>query len=127
MRDIIKCAGSGEDREQFLRRLAIPDQWWFWNCQPAEEVRRLYVVHRGEIIGWMPVVGVEYIDEAAVIRWSDGSTRKIECGVRTVTQSPMHVIEPPIPYGGFRGFRYFDFDDFMGEQADLMPVLCGEA
>ena len=118
MRDIIKCAGSKEPREHLLRRLAIPRQEWFWNCAPAEEVRRLYVVHRQEIIGWMPVLGIECIDKAVTVRWGDGSLHKIEGGIRTITLSPFNAIDPPVWHMGFRGFRYFDFEKYVAELCD---------
>ena len=63
----------------------------------------------------MPVVGVEYIDEPAVIRRNDVSLEKIECGIRTITQSPIRLIDPPLPHQGFCGFRYFDLDAYEGK------------
>lgn len=117
MPDIIKCAGSDECRDHLLRRLTLPGYEWFWNCNPNRPVRRLYVVHLSEILGWMTVVDVRYVSGEQTIAWSDGSRRRLH-GMFLVAEAPLHPIDP-IPHKGFRGFRYFDYGAYVADLCDV--------
>ena len=127
MRDIIYTLDSKESRERVLRRLGPAetpaDHEDLWSPKPRVLPDRMWLVHRGEIIGWMRVLGVETIEDSLVQSHRDGEVSNIMDATRLVTVGPLAAIEPT-PHRGFRGFRYFDFDEYVGDKPDLVPVLC---
>ena len=124
MRDIIQACSSKEARGCLLRRLSRPSEL-LWHCAPRDEVRRMYLRHRREIIGWLDVIATEYIDRPVLTRrYDNGRTEALQCTVRTMTRGPLHRTSPPVPHDGcLRSWRYFDFDRHVGELEQLVPAL----
>lgn len=64
---------------------------------------KCYIVHDGEIKGWMKIVGM---DEKEFTCETTGKTWK---GKFIQRSGPFHYI-PPIEMKGFQGFRYVNFN-----------------
>lgn len=64
---------------------------------------RCYLVHKGNIIGWMSIVGFEekeFVCEITGRKWKGKFIQR---------SGKFNAIEP-VPYTGFQGFRYIDDD-----------------
>lgn len=72
-------------------------------AEDRSSIKRCYLCYRGNVIGWMSVVG--FVDE---FDFECKSTGKHWNGKFIQRSGPFHSIVP-IPMKGFRGFRYVDF------------------
>lgn len=66
-------------------------------------IRKCYLCYKGNVIGWMDVVGFVENNE-----FDCTTTGKNWSGNFIQRSGPFHYIDP-IPMKGFRGFRYVDF------------------
>ena len=65
---------------------------------------KCYLVHCGNIVGWMEIVGLSEKKFTCSITGKEWSGKFIE------RSGPFHYIKP-IPMKGFQGFRYFDSEE----------------
>lgn len=72
----------------------------------VKEGDKCYVVHNGEIMGWMEIVGFSEKDFKCSTTGRKWSGKFIE------RSGPFHYIEENIPYKGFQGYRYFDLEEY---------------
>jgi len=66
---------------------------------------RCYLVHRGEIVGWMMICGFQlgaFKCQTTGREWPEGNYVQ--------RSGPFHRLKKKIPYKGFQGFRYLDND-----------------
>ncbi|KAA6341292.1 hypothetical protein EZS27_010879 [termite gut metagenome] len=63
---------------------------------------KCYVVHRGIIKGWQPIVGFETKDFECT------TTARAWTGKFIVRSGKFHYMEKEVPMKGFQGFRYTD-------------------
>lgn len=66
---------------------------------------RCYVCHRGYIIGWMKITGIEdkplgFTCTTTGIKWPPGTYLK--------RSGEFHYLKAKVPTPGFRGFKYID-------------------
>jgi hypothetical protein len=62
---------------------------------------RCYLCHKGNVIGWMEIVGMEEKEFQCT------TTGKKWKGKFIQRSGPFHYIEKQIPMKGFQGFRYY--------------------
>lgn len=70
----------------------------------TEGIERVYMVHRGNIVGWMKFSGVcskEFICTTTGRPWKGNFIQRT---------GRFHYIDP-IPCRGFQGFRYYEYDE----------------
>lgn len=67
---------------------------------------KCYVVHNGYIKGWMEIIG--FSEET----FTCNTTNKEWSGKFIKRSGPFHYLSEKIPMKGFRGFRYFDLDEY---------------
>jgi len=67
----------------------------------VKEGDRCYLVYKGNIVGWMEIVGLSSNSFAC------STTGKVWTGNFIQRSGEFHKINP-YPYKGFQGFRYFD-------------------
>lgn len=113
MRDILYTCSTAESREALVSRLTR-DVDMAWSLAPRETPRRLYLVHRGEIIGWLAVVEVcdADDDDPLVLRSRQSGEMEARTGRHLITKGPIRLLKVPVVWMGFRGFRYCYGDDF---------------
>ena len=73
---------------------------------PKQKPERCYLVWRGNVVGWMKVVGV--FDG----NFSCEVTGNVWIGKFIERSGLFHRLENPIPMRGFQGFRYADRSKF---------------
>lgn len=67
---------------------------------------KCYVVHNGIIKGWMEIVGFEEKE------FTCGTTNQKWRGKFVERSGPFHYLNEKLPYNGFRGFRYFNLQEY---------------
>lgn len=96
-----------EDYEKELK--AVEDESQVMNFKvpflpkDVKNIQRVYLVHQGNIVGWQKFVGTS--DEP----FKCTTTNKDWEGKFIQRTGPFYKIDP-IPYKGFQGFRYYDYD-----------------
>lgn len=70
----------------------------------TSNIKRVYLLYKGNIVGWQKFVGTS--DKP----FKCTTTDKNWDGKFLQRTGPFHKIDP-IPYVGFRGFRYWHFDE----------------
>lgn len=69
-----------------------------------DNIKRVYLVYKGNIVGWQKFVGTSEQPFKCT------TTDKGWEGKFLQRTRPFYKIDP-IPYKGFQGFRYFDFEE----------------
>lgn len=67
---------------------------------------KCYIVHNNVIKGWMKIVGFSekpFLCNTTLKTWK---------GKFIERSGPFHYINEKMPYNGFRGFRYFDLEEY---------------
>lgn len=72
-----------------------------------KEGDKCYMVHKGKVIGWMFITGMEEKDFTCT------TTGKKWTGKFILRSGPFHYIHENIPMKGFQGFRYFSISDYI--------------
>lgn len=102
-----------EDYEQELRKVANYKNVLNFKVHAfptgVSKGDRCYLVHNGKIMGWMEIVG---FSEKS---FTCSTTKKQWKGKFIERSGPFHYLEEDIPYKGFQGYRYFDFEEYKAE------------
>ena len=70
---------------------------------------RCYVVYCGKIIGWMNICYIGWVD-----RWKCTTTQELMSDNYYICCSgKFHYLEESIPMKSFRGWRYFNYDEYV--------------
>lgn len=67
---------------------------------------KCYLVHRGKIKGWMTITGFSEKEFTCT------TTGKRYKGKFIERSGKFHYLDDEIPYTGFQGYRYFNYDDY---------------
>lgn len=70
---------------------------------PKGNIEKCYIVHNGQIKGWMKVTNI--IDNLEFTCTTTGQTWS---GKFIQRSGPFHYLENEVPYKGFQSWRYFD-------------------
>jgi hypothetical protein len=99
------------------------------------DLRRMHFVHDGELIGSLPISGIENVTRRLALVRADGSHLPMTRDYAILACGTFRRRQSPIPMRGFRGWRYFtgkcptcrglgcDFDDAGREE--LCPICNG--
>ena len=70
---------------------------------------RCYVVYCGKIIGWMSICHIGWLD-----RWKCTTTQKLTSDNYYICRNgKFHYLEDSIPMKSFRGWKYFNYDEYV--------------
>ena len=67
---------------------------------------KCYLVHRGKIVGWMPITGFSEKEFTCT------TTGKKYKGKFIERSGKFNYLDEDIPYDGFQGFRYFNLAEY---------------
>lgn len=110
--DLITTNVSSESRERMIRRLSFKGPY-HWHFNPRCEIDRVWIVHRGEIIGSLKYLDTIYVPAGSTYKMPDRSTRVVENSSYWIQAvGPIELLDEPRPCKGFRGMRYFDLESY---------------
>lgn len=70
---------------------------------------RCYVVYCGKIIGWMNICYIGWLD-----RWKCTTTQELMSDNYYICRNgKFHYLEEDIPMKSFRGWRYFNYEEYV--------------
>lgn len=70
---------------------------------------RCYVVYCGKIVGWMNICYIGWLD-----RWKCTTTQELMSDNYYICRNgQFHYLEEDIPMKSFRGWRYFNYDEYV--------------
>ncbi len=110
--DLITTNTSRESRDHMLIRLSFKGPY-HWHFNPRYEIDRVWIVHRGEIVGHLQFADIVYVPPGSTFKTPERTTRVVEQGGYWMQATgPIVLLEEPLACPGFRGMRYFDLESF---------------